>query len=195
MDADGRHFVLLPQQTASDQEPAWSPDGRHLIFTGHKSTDYSTPPDLYVTDVRGRGLRRLTTRRGSAPAWSTRNLIAFERRGNLYVMRPDGTGLRRLTSHGGFTPDWSPGGTRLVYSNNDKIYLLRLGHRGARRIGSSDAAANPVFSPDGLRIAFYEQSDITIMDRRGRDVSSVGSASEGGPNSFYIGAPTWRPLS
>ncbi len=196
MDADGRHFVLLPQQTASDQEPAWSPDGRRLIFTGHRSTDYRAPPDLYVTDVRGHGLRRLTTRRGSAPAWSTRNLIAFERRDNLYVMRPDGTGLRRLTSRGGFTPDWSPGGTRLVYGRGDgRLFLLRLEHRGARRIGSSHDASDPVFSPDGLRIAFYEGSDITIMDRRGRNVSSVGDgAIEGGPNSFYIGAPTWRPL-
>jgi TolB protein len=52
----------------NDENPVWSPDGRKIAF----SSDRRGRKDIYVVDVDGRNLRRLTEGFGncSNPAWS-----------------------------------------------------------------------------------------------------------------------------
>ena len=59
-DANGEHAKRLTKSQANDTSPAWSPDGKQIIF----SSDRSNPPDheieLYVMPATGGAPKRLT---------------------------------------------------------------------------------------------------------------------------------------
>jgi hypothetical protein len=114
----------LADLTEDDREPAWSPDGRRLVFVGRVAGVI----DLYTVRPDGSDLRRLTADRSSEgrPVWSTRGQIAFERDGGIWAVRVDGSGLRRVAVRGR-TPDWSPDGSRLVFERDRRLYT-RVAH-------------------------------------------------------------------
>ena len=53
---------------APDYEPAWSPQGTHLVFVSERDGN----PEIYLMAADGSNLRRLTdnTADDSEPAWS-----------------------------------------------------------------------------------------------------------------------------
>jgi Tol biopolymer transport system component len=59
----------------------------------------------------------------------------------------------------------SPDGSRIVYAVNARLYLRSMGELDARPIAGTEnlgAVTEPVFSPNGLAIAFWAASDRTI---------------------------------
>jgi Tol biopolymer transport system component len=69
----------------------------------------------------------------------------------------------------------SPDGRNLVYVANDRLYLRPLSDFQARPIPGTDSyqsVTDPVFSPDGRRIAFYARGDQTI-----KRISVAGGAA------------------
>lgn len=59
----------LTEDAALDARPAWSADGRSLVF---ESTRGGTAPDLWTLDIRSKQTRRLTSMTGGArmPLWA-----------------------------------------------------------------------------------------------------------------------------
>ena len=89
---DGSDLKRLTFDPASDQTPAWSPDGRRLAFRSERSGG----GNLYVMDADGGSLRRLTMGPGddSQSAWSpdgTRIAFSSLRDGNrdIYVVNDE----------------------------------------------------------------------------------------------------------
>ena len=189
--ADGSARIDLPALTEQDQQPAWAPDGERLVFTGG-------PPGrraLYVVNSDGSGLRRLT--RGHAPSWSEGNRIAYVAGDRLRLIRPDGRG--RQTLQRGRDPDWFPSAAGLAYSWRRRIYTLRvLGPRPRRPHLLVRRGHDPVFSPDGTRVAFVRptgdaEGDIYTIGLYGRGLRRVYRAR--GPDYAFNFAsdPAWRP--
>ena len=96
--ADGTGLRRLPGTRPGDQNPAWSPDGRKLVFW----TDKNSLGEIYVANADGSGRRRLSRTDPDVepsdqyPAWSPDGrLIAFEslRSGSwhIWLMRSDGS--------------------------------------------------------------------------------------------------------
>jgi TolB protein len=108
-----------PFGSAGDMYPNYSPDGKQIVFTSRRDSDY----EIYVINADGTGETRLTNSRGmdiNARFSPDSRQIAFtsNRDGNyeVYVMNADGQNLRRITSHPERDdfPCWHPDGKHLV---------------------------------------------------------------------------------
>jgi hypothetical protein len=169
MYADGSAVRRLTNNPATDERPAWSPDGTRIAFQSDRDGNW----EIYVVGVDGTGLRRLTTHAAidAEPSWSPDgSRIAFHsnRDGNweIYVVGVDGTGLRRLTTHAANQrqPSWSPDGSQIAFiSSRDgpyQLYVMNADGSGVRRLTIQAAGdAQPRWSPDGRRIVFYSNRD------------------------------------
>lgn len=187
--------------------PAWSPDGSKLAFTLKQDNNL----DIYVMNVDGSGLTRLTTdpAQDFDPAWSpdgTRIVFSSERLrddaifGNrdIYVMNADGSGQQPLTVDPGpdEAPAWSPDGRMIAFQsardNNRDIYVMNADGSGQRPLTSDPSSDEaPAWSPDGRMIAFQ-------TDRAGRyEIYVMGADGSGQTNLTHDPAhdmfPTWSP--
>jgi dipeptidyl aminopeptidase/acylaminoacyl peptidase len=153
----------------SDSTPAWSPSGGHIVF--------SRVGELWSMRADGTGLAKLTcnlatSTRGDggdyAPVWSPDGrLIAFSRYGDVYVMDANGDNARFVATGG--SPAFSPNGTRLAYAGPDfgdqqGIHTISITGTDDARL-TTERDADPVWSPDGKRIAFIDIASITAPQR------------------------------
>ena len=137
MTGEMRPVTANPYPGYQDKEPDYAPDGtriafvrdRQLVEAGSSRRNMSA---LFVVDVDGSGLRRLTPWRmglTGTPSWSPdgtvivfRNDSAFgasDVPGQIFSIRPDGSDLRQLTFEtdaNSYWPSWSPDGTRIVFT-------------------------------------------------------------------------------
>jgi Tol biopolymer transport system component len=173
MNADGSGQTQLADDPGfADLEPAWSPDGAHILFTRcDDHLGFLLTCDLAVMNAAGRGMRQLagghwTYVRGQYSPDGRHIVVAADRGGflsALWMMRADGTGLHRITrpSLEAFWPGWSPDGRRIVFTDNccqggsniwtvrpDGTGLRELTHFGPMPLQGGFAS----YSPDGRRI-------------------------------------------
>lgn len=176
IDIDGTGLRQLTDNDGVDFDPAWSPDGRQIVFA-HRPT-VNDDSEIMVMNVDGSNVRQLTDNEFSDtdPDWSPDGeWIAFasNREGSydIYVMRSDGSDVRRLVDTDGLNdlaPCWSPDGKRIGYhakvGNNREtsdLYVIDApgpaGETGSAPYRLTDNETSDEWldwSPDGLRIIF-----------------------------------------
>ncbi|GAB4461565.1 MAG: hypothetical protein Kow0031_40610 [Anaerolineae bacterium] len=149
----------LTNSPADDIQPAWSPDGRQVVFSSGRTGSFK----IFTVAADGGNPVQLTGGRGfdEWPAWSPDGRqLAFvsDRDGNaeIYRVDADGANLRRLTDNPAedWPVSWSPGGRWLVFgSNRDgnwNLYLLPAeGGAPVQLTNHPGDERDPVWLPNG----------------------------------------------
>ena len=193
MDSDGSHVVRLTDSRADDKEssagPDWSPDGQHILFTAQVgSLPYGLPvdgsparlptSDIYVVNVDGSGLTRLTSMDGfiQSPRWSPDgSRIAFiftKGQTDIYVMDADGNNFVQVTNDSAneIDLDWSPDGSRFVFTSGDifhnNVFTMNIDGTDVKQLTDTQGIgdSSPGWSPDGSRIAFVSKHPETRLN-------------------------------
>lgn len=217
MNSDGKRVRRLTEHPQFDSTPAWSPDGKRIIFMSFRDE----PGDIYVMNADGINLINLTQSPAgeeASPSWSPDGKqIAYKSWGifnangffqsDIWVMGSDGANQRNLTNHiaGDRQPDWSPDGRQIAFTSdrnsdwefdiwggNWEVYVMNTD--GANLINltkhpAKDSSAD--WSPDGTRIAFSS-------DREGNREIYVMNADGTNPINLTNhpardGGPDWSP--
>jgi Tol biopolymer transport system component len=137
---------------ASDIPIDYSPDGKQIAFARSINHDCSGKSALYVVNVDGTGLHRITpwgfcdddgswSPDGTKIAFASGKLL-----GRIYVVHPDGTGLMQLpipvSGESGLADvSWSPDGTKIAFSlgtrSGEGIYTANANGTDLRQVTSS----------------------------------------------------------
>jgi TolB protein len=201
-------LVVMPSRPAQgprpydDMWPAWSPDGRRIVFVSTRDGD----PEIYVMNADGTDPRRLTATPGrdAHPYFSPDGArIVFqspreEGHTRIFVMNADGSNQRALTRNQGFcgVPTWSPDGRLIAFQCTEdlartstdrpwKLFVVSADGGAPRQLthgASNDQVPN--WSPDGQRLVFYSDrsgiDQLYTIDPAGGP--AVPLTTTGGPN-------------
>jgi hypothetical protein len=126
---DGRGLARLTKHPDHDIPMDFSPDGSQIVFLRAEPDTDPVTGSLYVVNVDGTGLHRITPPGidvGATARWSPDGKeIVFagspiEPQGSIRVVRPDGSGLRKVFEDpkGGTAaaPTWSPNGHKIMFA-------------------------------------------------------------------------------
>jgi len=194
----------LTRAGAEDRQPAYSPDGRRLVFSSNRTGNL----DLWLLDTANGEERQLTddeaddwdpafTPDGRSLLWSTNRASHFE----VWRMAVDGSGARQLTADGADAenPTMTPDGDWVVYNSfhpqKSGIWKVRADGNGATRLVAG-ATTLPEVSPDGRHVLF-----VTDYVGRTRGTLRAARTSDGAvvlSTSFPYarlndGRPRWLP--
>jgi WD40 repeat protein len=202
VNSDGSAERRLTWTSATEQEPAWSPDGTSIAYT---SMDSGSRSGIWVMNADGSEQTQLTPPPGMEPAqdiqpqWSpdgTQIAFASTRVGtwNVWVINADGSGLRRVTDFLSNDPAWSPDGRHLAYVGLNAIGVVDTDGGNAHAItGPGGWAGAPSWSPDGNRLAFNRNDDrgypgeLYLVNADGTNETRLTSGG------FNNAVPSWSP--
>ncbi len=199
MDMDGHNPFAVTKNKSLNLSPSWSPKGDQIVYTSYVKGD----PDLYISPLGSRRMRKLTGRMGSniTPAWSpTGGAIAFASSlpgiSNLYLKKPSGGNATRLTNSRtiDIAPSYSPDGSQIVFASERAggLHIFKMpagGGGGAQRLTFVGYQNDmPSWSPMGDKIAFAGRDmgtfDIFIMNPDGSNIQrlTIGAGSNEHPS-------------
>ena len=189
MNPDGSEQVNLTQHPAEDYDPAWSPNGKQIVFTSDRTDDIF---DLYLMNADGKNVRKVfkdneyrnystwspdgkriayaqADKRKAILAWGARFAPIADH--TLYIATPNGTSIEKLTK--GFEPSWSPDGSQLIFVvaglKHAPLGLLDLQTRTQKVLRPEKLpwTTSPRWSPQGDKIAFGKLSMARFNARGG----------------------------
>ncbi len=215
MRPDGTDVRQVTDSLGDSEKPAWSPDGRWLLFAADRA-DYPRSQGIYVVRSSGSTPRRVT-RLPSGSVWQ--ELARFSPDGTrieyteyrltpaedpgepdieesaLFVSRADGSHPRRITPWAlhAADADWSPDGRRLVFApgpaSNDYIQSVMVVDADGSHLRALTRGDGVTGDGDDFR---YQESFNAVWSPDGTRIMFV-RASFTPADGFSMGLMTMRP--
>jgi serine/threonine protein kinase len=192
--SDPRQVTELPEGAC---QPAWSPDGAHLVFISPCIRNQESYPGagMFVIKLDGTELTPLPTVPGGDfdPSWSPDGkFIVFTSlrnsgRPRIYRLNLEDGSVERLSQQydRDMQPSWSPDGQKIAFATINKgvqqIWTMNPDGSGRQVFSLSGPKinSNPVWSPDGEVILFNQMDTSGSIPRL-----AAGSYKEGEYNEY-----------
>lgn len=199
-DGTGQGVEQLTRNGSINISPAWSPDGKSVVYTAYMRRN----PDLYQTFPSTGRTILLSSAPGlnAAADWAPDGrrlalMMGNEGDADIFIINSDGTTPTRLVRSWSneASPSWAPDGKEIAFvsdrSGTPQIYIVDVGTKKVRRLtfeGSYNCT--PAWSPKGDRIAFAGRAEgrfhIFTIRLDGTDLRKLTTA---GNNE----SPSWAP--
>jgi dipeptidyl aminopeptidase/acylaminoacyl peptidase len=173
--------------------PSFSPLTGEVVF----SADFDGPTRLWIAQVNGTNLRKISRASELAQIYETEPALSPDGRqiayvsindgvSSIWIVQSDGAIATQLTANGANNtrPAWSPDGKRIVFvSDKDgtkDIWMMNSnGSAQVKIIGLAGEENRPSFSPAGDKIVFSETSGdyavLMVAKADGSDVKALTS--------------------
>jgi len=218
MAADGTDRTEVTTGPYFDSSPSWSPDGARIVFSRGRNgfpadifTVAATTPlsePVAVTSTSGNEFDTEWSPDGTRIAFGVDICEPPMCTLHIGVVDVDGGDYRLLTpgDAADVDPNWSPDSSTLIFASDrlsdfvqdfDLYTIPAIGGTPTRVTRARGAAGNrePIWSPDGSRIAYVHQSaggSVTIR-RAHLDGSDATRVCRGDP-LFYPTTTDWQPI-
>jgi dipeptidyl aminopeptidase/acylaminoacyl peptidase len=165
----GGESVAITDRKLGAGEPFWSPDSSSIAFTGAVSTDPEEDKEDKEKDDKKTAKTMIVER--ASYKLDGAGYIGNRRR-HIFAIDVAERKVEQLTQgdHHNDMPAWSPDSRHLAFSTSRNprwdvsvegdIYVMPRTRGEARQVTWGGAYAEPVFSPDGSRIAFVGYTDL-----------------------------------
>jgi Tol biopolymer transport system component len=171
--ADGTGLVRLTRRPGPEFDPAWSPDGRRIVYRDSRR-GINENDEIFVMNADGTDGKNLTRDPANdwGPDWSPDggSIVFNSDRDGLpmggFLVDPDGSNLRRIATDAYVEyPAWSPDGKRIAFmggagAGEYDIWVVDVDGTNLVQLTDSPGSDGwPAWSPDGTRIAFTSVRD------------------------------------
>lgn len=192
MDYDGFNPVKVTSRFSHAMAPAWSPDGKEIVFTAvTKNAKNVRNHNLFVYTVATGKMEMISNKQGinSGARFSPNGrqlalTMSFPGNPEIFLMNPDSKVVQRITNSYGLDvdPSWSPDGRWLSFvsdrSGRPMVYKMEASGANVQRLTyAGHYNATPTWSPQGNKIAFAGwdagKFDIFIMNPDGTSIERL----------------------
>ncbi len=209
MDVDGKNAKILTKGSF----PAWSPNGKLLAFQLYENKE--AKESIYVIDVDGTKLREIRKSEKwistTMPVWlpDSKRIVfvlvnSSQLKSEICVIDVDGKNETKLVTaeksvfHR--SPSVSRDGKKIVFvrekGENCEIFTIQVSGEKLKQVVEIKGGrlSNPVWSPDGTKIAFVQtteigggmlKDEIYIINSDGSDKKKIVQGTN----------PTWQPIA
>ena len=156
---DATNLTRSPK--SEDRYPCWSPDGKRFAFTSDRQGSFN----LYVADVDGRNVLRLTDLRATEvaymPSWAGDRIVfgLHAARAEIASVKPDGGETEILGP--GHDPVLAPDKTRIAFTGEAPggvtVFVMDADGSHRRQVvkeANAWGAVFPDWSPNGKRLVY-----------------------------------------
>ena len=208
MNVDGTDMRKLVQAPGRrwHSSPAWSSDGKQLLFHAHVTDDQTADSHVFVVNDDGSDVKSLG--QGCFATWSPDNkqilfCIAEQNPGKeqvgIWVMNADGKGRQWLCA--GTSPVFAPDGSRFLFvskhEGTQSIYVYDMIEGTPKKILQDPYQKQPGsarWSSDGKKVAFIDERngnhELIVIDALGSEKEQMVR------HRGIIGGPiAWAPNS
>jgi Tol biopolymer transport system component len=174
---DGSGNWALTSGPANDFDGVFAPGSQQVAFSSDRANRKAGITDLYVIDIEGTGLKRLTFGADTGGAsWSHdgQQLVVNDKKGLLTVSPLSGKSQRLLRTPKGAvdsSPVWNSDASEVVFSRavvehgrtvSSSIWSVAADGSGAHKLvggtGALRFSSEPTLSPDGFTLAWVAKT-------------------------------------
>jgi Tol biopolymer transport system component len=198
MKPSGKHKHPITHNKSSSFDPAWSPDGKRIAFSGVRKG----VSGIFTMTSKGKHLKKVATV-GTTSAfgatWSPNGKkIAFQSNVDgdfeIYIAKARGKGrVKQLTHQSTNTfdgePDFSPNGKFILFDEAGALMRMNTDGSHVKTLIGGPNISGGQYSPNGKKLVYTDGSGLMIAHADGKHAHALTMPSAGLADL----SPTWAP--